>query len=70
MRLIVIILLLASLASLGFALTGLLGSRSDAGDRLQRGLRMRIGFSVAVFLLLILAWQAGLIEPHGLGQIQ
>jgi ABC-type nitrate/sulfonate/bicarbonate transport system substrate-binding protein len=67
MRLIVVLLLLASIASLGFALTGLVKSRDDASDRLHRGLRLRIGFSVALFLLLLLAWQLGLIEPHGLG---
>jgi hypothetical protein len=30
-------------------------------------MRLRIGFSVAVLLLLLLAWATGLIEPHGLG---
>jgi DMSO/TMAO reductase YedYZ heme-binding membrane subunit len=67
MRLLVVILLLASLASLAYALTGLYKSDADAGARLQRGMRLRIGFSVAVFLLLMLAWATGLIEPHGLG---
>jgi hypothetical protein len=66
MRLIIVLLLLASVASLAYALTGLLKQRDDAGARLQRGMRLRIGFSVAVLLLLVLAWQAGLIEPHGL----
>lgn len=67
MRLIVVLLLLASIASLGIALTGLVKSRDDASGRLYRALRVRIGFSVALFLLLLLAWQLGLIEPHGLG---
>ena len=39
-----------------------------AGERMQRGMKLRIGFSVAVFLLLLLAWATGLIEPHGLGE--
>jgi hypothetical protein len=67
MRLIVVILLLASIASLAFALSGLVKSKTDSSDRLQRAMRLRIGFSVALFLLLLLAWQVGLIEPHGLG---
>jgi hypothetical protein len=67
MRFIIVILLLASLASLGYALSGLLNNGGDSGARLQRGMRLRIGFSLAVFLLLLLAWAAGLIEPHGLG---
>ncbi len=61
------LLLLAGLASLAYALTGLLKPGSDSGARLQRGMRLRIGFSLAVFALLLLAWQAGWIEPHGLG---
>jgi ABC-type nitrate/sulfonate/bicarbonate transport system substrate-binding protein len=67
MRFIIVILLLASIASLGFALSGLVRSKANASDRLHRALRFRIGFSVALFLLLLLAWQLGLIEPHGLG---
>jgi hypothetical protein len=67
MRLIVILLLLAALVSLAYALTGLFRADADAGARLQRGMRLRIGFSLAAFLLLLLAWAAGLIEPHGLG---
>ncbi|HUF73706.1 MAG TPA: DUF2909 family protein [Gammaproteobacteria bacterium] len=67
MRLIVIILLLAAVASLAYGASGLVRSRADSSERLHRMLRMRIGFSIAVFLLLLLAWQAGLIEPHGLG---
>jgi ABC-type nitrate/sulfonate/bicarbonate transport system substrate-binding protein len=67
MRLIVTILLLAAVASLAYGASGLVRSRADSSERLHRALRMRIGFSIAVFLLLLLAWQAGLIEPHGLG---
>jgi len=66
MRFIIVVLLLASVASLGYALTGLLRRSDDAGARLQRGMRLRIAFSLAVFLLLLLAWWAGLIQPHGI----
>jgi hypothetical protein len=68
MRFIVVILLLASVASLGYALSGLLRSGGDASDRLQKAMRLRVGFSVTLFLLLLLAWAAGWIEPHGFGQ--
>jgi DMSO/TMAO reductase YedYZ heme-binding membrane subunit len=67
MRLIIVLLLLAAIASLAWALTGLLRPGADAGERMQKGMRLRIGFSVAIFLLLMLAWATGLIEPHGLG---
>lgn len=68
MRLIIVLILLAAIASLAYALTGLLRPGADSGERMQRGMRLRIGFSVAVFLLLLLAWATGLIEPHGLGE--
>lgn len=67
MRLIVIILFVAAIASLAVGASGLLRSRADSSDRLHRALRLRIGFSVALFLFLLLAWLTGLIEPHGLG---
>jgi hypothetical protein len=67
MRFVVVLLLLASLVSLGFAASGLVRSKSDSSDRLQRAMRFRIGFSVALFLLLLLAWQLGLIQPHAMG---
>lgn len=64
MRLIIVLLLLAAIASLAYALTGLLRGGADASERMQRGMRLRIGFSVAVFLLLLLGWATGLIEPN------
>jgi fructose-specific phosphotransferase system IIC component len=38
-----------------------------AGDsrRMVRALTWRIGLSIALFLLLMLAWYSGLIAPHG-----
>jgi hypothetical protein len=35
---------------------------------MARALTLRVGLSVALFLLLMLAWRAGLIEPHGVGR--
>jgi hypothetical protein len=35
--------------------------------RMLRALTWRIGLSVALFLLLLLGWAAGIIRPHGLG---
>jgi Protein of unknown function (DUF2909) len=67
MRLLVVILLLGAVASLAYGASGLVKSRADSSERLHRALRLRIGFSVALFVLLLLAWLTGLIEPHGLG---
>lgn len=62
---LVLILFAAILASLATALGFLL--RSKGGSRGVVGaLTVRIALSVALFLLLMLAWYAGLIEPHGI----
>ncbi len=65
MRLLALIILLAIIISLGSALRYLV---SDEGktDRVLKALTWRIGMSVGLFLLLMLAWYFGLIEPHGI----
>ncbi len=65
LRLAVIGVWVIIVASLGSALYHL--SRSRDSGKLARALTVRIGLSVALFLLLMLAWRAGLIAPHGLG---
>jgi len=67
MRLIVVVLFFAAIGSLAYAASGLLRSKADSSAQLQRAFRLRIGLSIAIFLFLLLAWQLGLIEPHGLG---
>ncbi len=65
MKFFVIIVLLAILFSLGSAGVYLVKDRG-AGDRTARALTWRIGLSVALFLLLIIAYALGWIRPHGL----
>jgi hypothetical protein len=62
--LIVVALFVAVLASLGSALYFLLRSRGGSKS-LVRALTLRIGLSMLLFLLLMIAWYVGLIEPHG-----
>lgn len=64
-RIVVVGMLLAIVVSLGSALFHL--TRGGDSDKLVRALTLRIGLSVALFVLLMLAWYAGLIAPHGLG---
>lgn len=64
MNLIVVLLFVAILASLGSALIYLLRSK-EGSKRMVHALTLRIGLSVLLFALLMLAWYAGLIEPHG-----
>ena len=64
MRLFIIAVFAAIVASLASALRQL--ARGGDSQRLVRALTWRIGLSIALFVLLMLAWYAGLIEPHGL----
>jgi hypothetical protein len=60
------IFFVAILASLGLALVALF-RRGDHSQTLVRALTVRVSLSVLFFLLLLLGWYLGLIEPHGLG---
>jgi hypothetical protein len=60
------IFFVAILASLGVALVALF-RRGDHGATLLRALTIRVGLSVLFFLLLMLGWYLGILEPHGLG---
>ncbi len=64
-RIVVIVVFLGILASLGSALYQLSRSQGDS-KKMVRALTIRIGLSVALFLLLMIAWYLGLITPHGL----
>ncbi|HEX5420794.1 MAG TPA: twin transmembrane helix small protein [Gammaproteobacteria bacterium] len=68
MYLIVVLLFVAVLASLGSGLGFLLKSKNDKSNskRLAQALTLRIGLSVLLFVLLIVAWRVGLIHPHGI----
>ena len=59
------IFFVAILASLGVALVAMF-RRGDHGGTLLRALTIRVGLSVAFFLLLLLGWWLGNLEPHGL----
>ena len=59
------IFFVAILASLGVALVALFRP-GDHGGTLLRALTIRVGLSVAFFLLLLLGWWLGILEPHGL----
>jgi cytochrome bd-type quinol oxidase subunit 2 len=63
-KLLLMLVLAAIVASLGVALYQLASGRGDSGNML-RSLTVRIALSVALFVLLMLAWRMGLISPHG-----
>ena len=62
----ILLIFLGILFSLGSALVQLV--RDDRStDGMVRALSWRIGLSVMLFILLLLAWRAGLITPHEVG---
>lgn len=59
------IFFVAILATLGVALVALF-RRGDHSGTLLRALTIRVSLSVLFFLLLMLGWYLGILEPHGL----
>jgi hypothetical protein len=64
-RIVVIVVFVGILVRLGSALYQLSRAGGDS-RKMVRALTWRIGLSVVLFLLLMLAWYAGLIQPHGI----
>mgnify|MGYP002790553642 FL=1 len=65
-KLIVVGLLAAIVVSMGSALFHLVHDRKGETKKMVRALTVRISLSVALFVLLFIAYAMGLIEPHGL----
>ncbi len=66
-RVLIIGVLVGIVASLGSALFHLSRKTGDS-RKLARDLTIRVALSVGLFILLLIAWHMGLIEPHGLGR--
>ena len=65
-RILVVLVLVAIVVSMGSALRQLSKPGGDP-KRMLRALTWRIGLSVALFVLLLIGWKVGLIQPHGVG---
>lgn len=65
MKIIIILLFLAALGSLASAMVFLVKDKGET-NRTAKALTYRIGISVFIFVLLMLAYFAGYIEPHGI----
>ena len=65
LKILIVLMLVAIVASLGSALFHLSRSGGDS-RKMFRSLALRVGLSVGLFLLLMIAWALGLISPHGL----
>jgi hypothetical protein len=66
LKVFIVLVLLAIVGNLGSALYYLLKDRDRSSPRTVKALTIRIGLSIALFFLLILAYGLGLIQPHGL----
>jgi hypothetical protein len=64
-KIIILLIFAGILTSLASGLFYLLRDDGDS-RRTVRALTVRIVLSVTLFVLLLVAWAAGLIEPHGL----
>jgi hypothetical protein len=61
---LVILMLVLILISLGKALYHLSSRKADDGAKMVKALAWRIGLSVALFVLLIVAYYSGWIHPQ------
>lgn len=69
MKIVIALALVAILAALAGAGLYMLRRRSDAAagpdNRMARALALRVGLSVTLFVLILLAYMMGWIEPSG-----
>jgi hypothetical protein len=65
LKIFIVLALLVIIGSLGSGLYYLLNDR-DRSPRTVRALTLRIGLSIGLFIVLLIAFSTGLIKPHGL----
>ncbi|CAN5339134.1 twin transmembrane helix small protein [soil metagenome] len=65
MKIIVAIAFILILASLGSALVFLMKDKGKS-NRTVHALALRVGFSIALFILILVAYKLGWIEPTGI----
>jgi hypothetical protein len=69
MKYLVALAFLAIIASLGSALFFMMRDGRDGKPKtsnMARALALRVGFSVLLFLCILLAWKLGYIQPTGI----
>lgn len=66
-KFLIVLCLLGIIFSLG---TGLFHLVKDKGNskKMANALTVRIALSVALFILLFIAWKQGMIQPHGISK--
>jgi hypothetical protein len=69
LKILIVVVLAGIVMSLGKALFHMSSGGAEAADHsamMARALSVRIGLSIALFVLLMLAWYFGAITPHGM----
>lgn len=64
-KVIIVVLLLAILASLMTSMVFMIRDRSDR-RRTLTGLKVRVALSISLILFVLLSWQQGWIAPHAM----
>ena len=62
-RLLILAAFLGIVLSLGSALVHLVRGKGDS-QKMARALTIRVGLSILLFVLLLVAWWLGWIQPH------
>jgi cytochrome bd-type quinol oxidase subunit 2 len=64
-KILILACLVAIVLSLGSALFYLMSDKGGS-KKMARALTIRVGLSILLFVLLLIAWWQGLIQPHGI----
>ena len=64
-KILVLACLIAIVISLGSSLYYLVNDKGES-KKMVKALTVRVALSVALFILLLIAWSQGMIEPHSI----
>lgn len=65
-KILIVACLVGIVASLGSGLFHLVNDKGES-KKMVTALTVRVVLSVALFILLFIAWSQGMIQPHGIG---
>ncbi|HKE97143.1 MAG TPA: twin transmembrane helix small protein [Povalibacter sp.] len=66
-KLFILVCLIGIVISLGSGMYHLMTDKGDS-KKMVKALTVRVALSVGLFILLLIAWSQGLIEPHAIGR--
>ena len=66
-KVLIVVCLIGIIVSLGSGLFHLVNDKG-ASKKMVTALTVRVALSVALFILLLIAWSQGMIQPHGIGR--